>query len=177
MVDLSENQSDLIAKERAMADLSGKIQTMVHSEIILKESDNGTNYNSSASILTKNTVNVSVSGIEYIIHKDTTNNYALAYVKREDLSDYYRNKGSQILSEITTSITIAKELYNTGDSNKALEELYKTEIAFIHFFEQYSLFNSINNNNNFFTLLDSFNNLDEITNLELEISLLVNEIE
>jgi len=177
MIDRDESQSDVLAKEKAIADLSGKIQTMVFSEITLKEFDDGSNYNSSASIITKNTVNISVSGVEYLIHQDQNNSYALAFVSREDLSRDYSDKGLMILTEIISTKIMAKDFIDKKDSNSAFKELYKIETDFINFYEQYSLLNSINSNNQFFRAIESFNSLEDVKRIEMEITLLMNDLE
>ena len=133
MIDRDEYQSDLMAKEKAIADLSGKIQTMVFSEIVLKEADDGTTYNSSASVITKNTVNISVSGVEYLIYQDRSNSYALAYVDRKDLSDYNSVNGLNIIFQISDSFSLAKKLIDTKETTRALAKLYKIETDFLNF--------------------------------------------
>ena len=177
MIDKGEYRADLLAKESAQGELAGKIQTMVFSEITLRETDDSLNHDSSVSMVTKNTVNISVSNVEYLVHRDENYSYALAYVKRNDLTDYYKAQGEEILLRIKNSYTGAQRDADNNKINNALKSLYAIGTSFINFYEKYTLTRAVNENTNFFRSLSGFGSLKEVQALEGDVSKLIDELE
>ncbi|MBB6479821.1 DUF4384 domain-containing protein [Spirochaeta isovalerica] len=132
------------AKESALADLSGKIETKVNSVMTLSEEDGSGGYSSDLTILSRNSVQVTVSGVDYLVYDDSSQTYALAYVSIEDLSSSYVQKADLALGKALSAYDRAEELIGSGKNVQALESLYDAQKELILLSEQESLYLSVN---------------------------------
>ncbi|MCP4163954.1 MAG: DUF4384 domain-containing protein, partial [Deltaproteobacteria bacterium] len=162
------------------SDLTGKIETKVFSDITLSETDGTSGYTSNASMITRCTVNVTVSGIDYEYYEGGGKYYALAYVSIDQLSIYYSNNGEQISMNINMLKDNALKNIKSNRSDLALTNLYQAKTDIISFFEQYSLYMALNPENgdeSFFRDITGLDNINMFKTLENDITRLLEEQE
>ena len=179
MVELDEGDVIIHAREISLTDLTGKIETKIYSQITLQESDGTEGYSSSSSMITRCTVDVSISGVEYNYYKDRSHIYALSYIPIKELSSFYRGNGRNIFLEIVSLKEKAKNYITSKRNDNALIELYRAKKNILDFYEQYTLYLSINSEDDalYFNGIDDLTGIDKFKNLEKSIDQILEEIE
>jgi hypothetical protein len=179
MISLKESSPQVRSREISLSDLTGKIETKVFSEITMKESDSIEGFTSSALMITRCTVDVTVSGVEYEYYEDRDYLYALAYVSTDVLSSEYSAKAGNIYLDLNSLKSNAIKNINDHKNDYALTDLYKAKKKILDFYEQYSLFTSVEKDNTdiFFLTINSLSNMEEFKKLESEINFMLEEIE
>ena len=180
MVNRNEDNSLLKAREISLGDLTGKIETKVYSDITLRESDGTDGYSSSSSMLTRCTVDITVSGVDFDVFEDRTHFYTLAFIPISELLAFYINNASILFLDINSSYNNAQGYINENKSASALSELYDAKKNIINFYEQFSLYTAINphaGESSFFQDINNLNNLQSFKNLENDISIILEKLE
>ncbi len=180
MVNKNEPHSQEIAKEVALADLAGKIRTTVQSELIhiAKESTSGGD-SSSVSLITRNSVNISIGRSDYLLYDDLKNSYALAYVLKSDLEDTYANEAASYWRIITDALSSHESLVGAKKTDLALKQLYNALNAFSNLYDRWTLIRAINgaeSEQGFFRYLPGASNLADLRNAESEAAGLIEEL-
>ncbi len=166
------------ARDRAAADLSGKIRIKVQSELVAIESETDGKSSSSVSQVTKNSVNVSVSGIEYDFHEDRRNLYALAHIPTETLLKNYTGEAAGYWEEIREALRKARGFSSSGRGDKALETLYGIKAAFPNLYERWTLARSVAGNDAaFFQGLPEARTLADLQRAESDVGAMIDELE
>jgi hypothetical protein len=160
MINKFHSDALIRVKEIALADLTGRIETKVNSVITLSEQDGPEGYSSNASILTRNSVNVTVSGVDYLVHEDNTNTYALAYVSAEDLSASYIQKADEAFNRASALFEKAGDLISADRKVQAMELLYEARTELVKLAEQQSLYLSISPRKNIEDFQNALRNYD-----------------
>jgi len=180
MFNRDEPDAVIKAKELALSDLTGKIETKVQSEMTLVETDGTGGYSSSASMITRCTVDVRVSHTEYEVYRGRDNVYALAHISIDELSDFYINNASEIYIDIDNAKKNAEHYIDSNRTDQALSEIYKAKKDFINFYELFSLYSALNPDSpqtSFFQTIDGINNLRALKTMENEISRSLDKLE
>ncbi len=84
-VDKSETDSRNQARDKALAELSGKIRIRVQSELVRIESETEGHYQSSVSMVTRSSINTTVEGADFTYHEDRRQSYVLAHIPLQTL--------------------------------------------------------------------------------------------
>ena len=179
MVNISDPEPLVKSRQYALSDLTGKIETKVYSDITLKETDGSEGFNSSASLITRCTVDITVSGVNFEYYEDNRNLYSLAYISIEKLSNYYTDKANNLYRNIIDSQNKGKEYIKNNRDDLALSELYKAKNNIFNFYEQLSLYNSVNpgESADFYQKIINLDDITSFKNIENDINDLLEDIE
>lgn len=171
MIDNGERDAIVRSRELALADMTGKIETKVYSHITMEDREGPEGVSSSASIITRCTVDITVSGAEYIYFEDRKFTYALAYISLDRLSETYRAKAGSHYETMLQEVVNAKRFLDGNQAGQALQSLYKARKEAVNFSEQHSLYLSINSGGDrqFFSGIERLGSLREFRIKEAEL--------
>jgi len=174
-----EKNSQSAAKDQAMADLGKKIKVEVHSELVSQQSEVDGEFRSALSSITRSTMNLSISGVEFHVYEDRDNSYVLAYIARSVLLKQFRDNSQKLWSRILSNHKEAKMLIDNTRSGQALEKLYRASLSFFELYEQYSLYNTISSvgSDSIFVQLMGVESLSDLQSMESEIEHLKERLE
>ena len=167
------------ARDLALADLSGKIRTRVQSELLQTASESGGDYRSSVSQITRNSVNITISGADYLYNEDRKDTYALAYIPLQTLADTFTGEASSAWADILDARQNAIALSSSGNTGRALENLYRAASLFPEVYERYTIIRSLDvaaGEYGFFRSLQDVDNLTDLQRTESEIESLIDRL-
>ncbi|RKX84135.1 MAG: hypothetical protein DRP70_13710 [Spirochaetes bacterium] len=167
------------ARDFALAVLSGKIRTRVQSELVQIASESEGNFSSSVSQITRNSVNVTISGADFILHEDRRSSYALAYIPLETLAKNFTDEASDYWGDIRESRQKAGNLLDSGKSGQSLEILYNAASKFPNLYDRWVLVRTLSApemETGFFSSLQGVDNLADLRSAESEIQSLIDNL-
>ena len=178
-VSRDEPSSRAQARDLALADLSGKIRTRVQSELLQIASESDGDYNSSVSQITRNSVDITITGADFSYHENRRDSYALAYVPLQTLARNFTGEASAFWEEILEARENAETLSTSGNTGRALAVLYRAAALFPGIYEHYTIIRSLGvsgGESGFFRSLSGVNALTDLQRTESEINTLIEKL-
>ena len=178
-VEIEDTDALAAAKHNALEDLIRKIKVQVTSSIVSKTIESDTRSSTSVSMVNQSISNMRLTGVHYEIARDTHNTFALAYVSKNKLSNFYIDKGRTLIGKIEYGLEEAEKQEQKGETAQALESYITILPLFPELIEYYSIYQVIKEKDSpdYFDSLGSDVSLSSIIALEVKTKSKLKELE
>lgn len=152
---MTEQQSEGAAAEIAKKNLIEKIRVKIVSVTSTKSVESGDKYSSFFSSAVQSTSNLDIEGLVCEKYEADNINYALVYIRRQDLTMLYKNKLDRYRNDLEGKLKLAQVLEQQKKVNFALKEYISCYPIIRQLEEAQSIFSSIQMSNSINEMLNT----------------------